>query len=146
MKIQVKLLEREPFMLEVRPEESVAIIKEMVYQYLRIPIEEQKLIFRGRILKDNETLQCCPQIADGSKLHLIMVTKKKHPLYNKVYEILRPHFSEKETQKILCLFMRKVYDSFRQLSLDDLERIARGELSKKSVHKPEKMIIDDVDQ
>lgn len=97
-----------------------------------------------------------------------MVTKKKHPLYNKVYEILRPHFSEKETQKILCLFMRvrtsrmfevllcslfniifslqKVYDSFRQLSLDDLERIARGELSKKSVHKPEKMIIDDVDQ
>lgn len=120
------------------------------------------------LVSDNETLQCCPQIADGSKLHLIMVTKKKHPLYNKVYEILRPHFSEKETQKILCLFMRvrtsrmfevllcslfniifslqKVYDSFRQLSLDDLERIARGELSKKSVHKPEKMIIDDVDQ
>lgn len=46
------------------------------------------------------------EIKEGSKIHLVMITKKKYPLYKKMYEILRPHYTEKETQKILGIFMR----------------------------------------
>lgn len=55
---------------------------------------------------DDKKIKHYSGIQGNSKIHLIVMVKKKHPLYNKMYEIVRPHCNENETQKILSIFMR----------------------------------------
>ncbi|XP_065200049.1 ubiquitin-like protein 4A [Planococcus citri] len=128
MQIQIKLLGRDPHIIQVTPETSISSIKQQIHLYLRIPIEAQKLVFEGQILKDDKKIKHFTRLQNNSKIHLIVVIKKTYPLYNKLYDIVRLHCNETETQKILSIFMRKMYDSFSSLSLDDLERIAQGAL------------------
>jgi ubiquilin len=48
----------------------VADLKVKVAEKLEVPVEAQRLIFKGRILKDDQTLEEC-KIVDGVIVHMV---------------------------------------------------------------------------
>lgn len=94
---------------------------------LKIPADEQKLIFLGRKLVDEQTVQCYPTLKDGSKLNLIVKKpEKKRDLYDAVYKTLKKHgSSDVEASTKAKKYIKAVEETFNKFSWDDVERLSK---------------------
>lgn len=125
MKITVKVFQGQETTLEVSGETSVKELKQYVSQTLKVPVNQQKLLFTGKPLSDEKCLLDYPLIKDGTKINLVVKrTDEESVLRTAVVNFLRPRFSENETQKIADEFMKEFYRSMSTLNLEDIERIA----------------------
>ncbi|KAL7057124.1 hypothetical protein AAHC03_025630 [Spirometra sp. Aus1] len=74
MQIFVRLLAGKTIKLDVEPSNKISEIKEMVNGREGIPAKEQRLIFAGRELKDDDTLLKC-KVEKESTLHMLLRLK-----------------------------------------------------------------------
>lgn len=130
MLISVKILKGGECDIEVSATASIISVKEIVAQQLRIPVDQQRLVFKGKTLLDSETL-CDYNIVEGNKLHLFVredAPSAPQPpppdFYEQLQKFLEKHFSPRDAEKVLEEFRKNLSDQLRHLSLDDIERIA----------------------
>lgn len=70
IEINIKTLESQVHKLRVEKNETVLNLKEKIVDVAGIPVEQQRLIFRGRVLKDDHLLSEY-HLEDGYTLHLV---------------------------------------------------------------------------
>lgn len=57
MKISIKTTSGETHSIECEPNITIAELKELISKISNIPVNEQRLVYRGRVLKDPCTLK-----------------------------------------------------------------------------------------
>ncbi|XP_021001843.1 ubiquitin-like protein 4A [Parasteatoda tepidariorum] len=133
MLISVKILKGGECDIEVSATASVNTVKEIVAQQLRIPVDQQRLVFKGKTLLDSESL-CDYNIEEGNKLHLFVresspdESTSQADFYELLQKLLEKHFIPDDVEKVLEEFRKNLSDQLRHLSLDDIERIATSHL------------------
>eukprot|EP00922_Rhytidocystis_sp_ex-Travisia-forbesii_P053331 GHVS01079083.1.p1 GENE.GHVS01079083.1~~GHVS01079083.1.p1 ORF type:complete len:452 (-),score=112.22 GHVS01079083.1:424-1716(-) len=70
MKLLLKVSGGQQFELKVSREDTVKRVKERAEKECSIPVAQQRLIYRGRILKDESSLKS-HDVADGHTMHLV---------------------------------------------------------------------------
>uniref|UniRef100_A0A3B0MZH3 Ubiquitin-related chaperonin, putative n=1 Tax=Theileria annulata TaxID=5874 RepID=A0A3B0MZH3_THEAN len=70
LNITVKVSGGETFTLDVEPEMTVLQLKEKCSDKANAPADKQRLIFKGRIIKDEEVLSAL-NVEDGNTIHLV---------------------------------------------------------------------------
>lgn len=131
MLISVKILKGGECDIEVSATASINSVKQIVAQQLRIPVDQQKLVFKGKTLLDSESL-CDYNIVEGNKIHLFVLKEDTQAeaeestpdFYEQLQKFLEKHFSPSDAEKVLEEFRKNLSDQLRHLSLDDIERIA----------------------
>lgn len=76
MQIIVKTLVGRVIQLEVKPDDTIAIVKTKINDKEKIPPHQQRLMFNGKPLNDNQTLRDC-EIRDDSVLQLAVLNIKE---------------------------------------------------------------------
>merc|ERR1719210_3328205 len=76
MKITIKQLSGKTFEVEGQPEMTVMDLKKVVSTQSGFEAELQRLIFKGRVLKDADTLEKIG-VADGAKIILVKGNKRR---------------------------------------------------------------------
>ncbi|XP_008788002.2 ubiquitin-like domain-containing protein CIP73 isoform X1 [Phoenix dactylifera] len=71
IEINIKTLDSQIYTFRVNKDMSVPMLKEKVANAIGIPVEQQRLIFRGKVLKDNHLLSEY-HLEDGHTLHLVV--------------------------------------------------------------------------
>ncbi|GFV93563.1 ubiquitin-like protein 4A-A [Trichonephila clavipes] len=147
MLISVKILKGGECDIEVSATASINSVKQIVAQQLRIPVDQQKLVFKGKTLLDSETL-CDYNIEEGNKIHLFVqedtptetIPEEPTPdFYDQLLKLLHKHFSPADAEKVLEEFRKNLADQLRHLSLDEIERIATIHLdTDRKKHSPPK--------
>lgn len=130
MQITVKILNGQEVRLEVSENDQISLVKQLASEKLDVPVDQQRLVFKGRTLADSSTLQE-HQISDGSKLHL-SVRKSGHgassgnpeDFFGLLREVIRGHFNEQDTERVMQKFKEDFKTWVWSLSLDDIERMA----------------------
>lgn len=124
MKITVKSLQGQEATLDVTSDTSVMDLKGMIGSNLSIPVKQQQIIFAGNCLSDGKISDY--SVKEGSILHILI--RKEEPettvLRDSTYRFLRQYYNERDSKKVVELFMKRFNQSMTTLSLDDLERIA----------------------
>ncbi|KAF6198661.1 hypothetical protein GE061_008413 [Apolygus lucorum] len=111
--------------LEVSDQTSVKDLKQHVFQTLKVPVNQQKLLLTGKPLSDEKYLIDYPLIKDGTKINLVVKkTDEDSVLRVAVTNFLRKSYNEQDSQKIADEFMKEFYRSMSTLNLEDIERIA----------------------
>ena len=94
MKINLKTLKGQNFVLEVQPEMTVAALKAMISDAHGHPIETQKLIASGKIMDDNQKAVRDFKVVEKSTIVLMTVkakpVKSAAPEENKQQEQSKP--------------------------------------------------------
>ncbi|XP_050088416.1 uncharacterized protein LOC126572809 [Anopheles aquasalis] len=129
MKLTIKILKGEEYIVETTPDSTIQQIKEEIEKKSTIPVEYQKLLLIGKALSDEKTVASYGNIADGTKLTLVV--KKPDPLRDVVYRHFKRFLQEEQSQQLTAKFMDDFEQKLRLLSLDDLEKIATEMLAKK---------------
>ncbi|EJD52518.1 UV excision repair protein Rad23 [Auricularia subglabra TFB-10046 SS5] len=75
MKITVKTLQQKQFQIDAEPSDTVADLKSKIKDTQNHPVEHQKLIYSGKVLADDKTIESC-QIKEKDFL-VLMVSKPK---------------------------------------------------------------------
>mmetsp|Transcript_14413 Transcript_14413/g.19515 ORF Transcript_14413/g.19515 Transcript_14413/m.19515 type:complete len:109 (+) Transcript_14413:36-362(+) len=70
IKLTIRQSNSEQFTVEVNPKGTVMELKQACVEGCKLPAESQRLIFKGRILKDESTLDEY-KIEDGLTVHLV---------------------------------------------------------------------------
>lgn len=73
IELKVKLMEGADFMLKVKLSDSVRSLKEKIQEMCSMPVEQQRIIFRGRILENESTLREC-NLEDQDTVFLVKQT------------------------------------------------------------------------
>ncbi|XP_068758572.1 ubiquitin-like protein 4A [Montipora capricornis] len=131
MQITVKKLNGQEVRLEVSCNDLVSTIKKLVSEKLKIPVAQQRLVFKGKTLQDTTCLRE-HLILDGSKLHLSIKQQSvgsanvedPNEFYVQLRVFLRKHFSAQDTEKVMAKFKEDFKNWISSLSLDDIERLA----------------------
>uniref|UniRef100_A0A914V8S6 Ubiquitin-like domain-containing protein n=1 Tax=Plectus sambesii TaxID=2011161 RepID=A0A914V8S6_9BILA len=100
------------------------------------PVSAQKLMFSGRPLSDECTLESYG-IKDGGKINLVLSKTAtataddpvSSALVSELQIFLRPHFAAADCQKIIRSFQMTLRSAARKMSLDDIERFAKKSAS-----------------
>lgn len=70
IKINVKASNDQKYEVSVEPSATVTQLKQILAEKCDTPVERQRLIYSGRVLKDSETVESY-KIAEGHTLHLV---------------------------------------------------------------------------
>lgn len=131
MIITVKILNGKECSIEVATGALISVVKQKVATELDIPVDKQRLVFKGKTLVDSQTL-CDYNIVDGNKLHLF-IRKNEEPqpgpsvttvLWDQMQRLLEKYYSPENANKILQEYKKSFETTYQSLSLDDLERLA----------------------
>lgn len=71
IRINVKTLDSQIYSFNVKKNISVPALKEEIVRTIGVPLEQQRLIYRGKVLKDDQLLSH-HSIEDGDTLHLVV--------------------------------------------------------------------------
>lgn len=145
MILTVKPLQGKECSVQVTEDEKVSTVKELVSERLNIPANQQRLLYKGKALSDEHKLSDY-SIGPEAKLNLVIrpvgertVVSGTSPsssssassgsstqgvVWQTVYTILARHFSPADATKVHEQLIRDYERSLRQLSLDDIERLA----------------------
>lgn len=130
MQITVKILNGQEVRLEVSENDQISLIKELASEKLDVPVEQQRLLFKGKTLADSSTLGE-HQITEGSKLHLSVrksgqgaSSGNSEDFFGLLKEVIKGHFSEQDTERVMQKFREDFKTWVWSLSLDDIERMA----------------------
>ncbi|XP_055907113.1 ubiquitin-like protein 4A [Eupeodes corollae] len=127
MRLTVKILKGKECVITVNPETTVLEMKQQISQILDIPVVHQKIVHLGRSLVDENTISTYPTIKDGTKLNLAV--KKPDPLKEVIYRSFRKYYNDEHSEKLTKEFMKDFEAKLRQLSLDDIEKLAENMLA-----------------
>ncbi|XP_044758811.1 ubiquitin-like protein 4A [Coccinella septempunctata] len=122
MKIMVKCLKGGNCLADVDANTTIAELKKKIETDINIPAPQQTLVLSGKTLQDDKPLSFYPNIQDGTKLYVAV--KKQETLYAILGKFLRQYYTEEQCKMIVEEFMRNFNTRVKNLSLDDLERIA----------------------
>ncbi|CAF0897989.1 unnamed protein product [Adineta steineri] len=128
------LLIKEKLKSQVSPTDTVQEIKSRLSNQLNIPINQQKLVLKGKPLHDGSLEDY--HIVDGSKLHLILSTNSTistKPINNAFLNELHSLASKwiqnaNEREAFVNAFQREMKKAVDHLSLDDIEKLCSDRL------------------
>jgi len=132
MIITVKILRGRECTIEAPVNSSVSFIKQLVARELDVPVDKQRLLFRGKTLADSQCLRDY-NIVDGNKLHLVVRnselgsecgSSESSIFYTELRKTLSNHFSPEDVNKVLDNFKKEMNSVVYDSSLDDIERFA----------------------
>ncbi|XP_036952987.1 ubiquitin-like protein 4A [Acanthopagrus latus] len=139
MILTVKPLQGKECSVQVTEDEKVSTVKELVSERLNIPANQQRLLYKGKALADEHRLSDY-SIGPEAKLNLVirpvgertgasgMVASSSSSAQGRVWQtvstILARHFSPADAAKVHEQLIKDYERSLRQLSLDDIERLA----------------------
>jgi len=98
MEIKLKELNGKESNLTVEPSMTILNLKETINQQLSFPVEQQKLIYRGRILEDDKTISDY-QISQGDPL--VLMTNKKSTQQAALNKLVSLGFEKEQAEKAL---------------------------------------------
>nr|XP_007975840.1 ubiquitin-like protein 4B [Chlorocebus sabaeus] len=135
MFLTVKLLLGQRCNLKVSGQESVSTLKKLVSKRLKVPEEQQHLLFRGQLLEDDKRLSdYC--IGPNASINVIMrplektALKEAHqpktqPLWHRLGPVLAKHFEPQDAKAVLQLLRQEHEERLQKISLEDLEQLAQ---------------------
>ncbi|XP_040011205.1 ubiquitin-like protein 4A [Xiphias gladius] len=146
MILTVKPLQGKECSVQVTEDEKVSTVKELVSERLNIPANQQRLLYKGKALADEHRLSDY-SIGPEAKLNLVIrpvaertgasgmaaasssssssSSSSTHGgVWQNVSTILARHFSPADAAKVHEQLIKDYERSLRQLSLDDIERLA----------------------
>ncbi|XP_007563498.1 ubiquitin-like protein 4A [Poecilia latipinna] len=143
MILTVKPLQGKECSVQVTEDEKVSTVKELVSERLNIPANQQRLLYKGKALADEHRLSDY-SIGPEAKLNLVIrpvgeraaapgmaggggsssSSSPQGGVWPIVSTILARHFSPADAAKVHEQLMKDYERSLRQLSLDDIERLA----------------------
>uniref|UniRef100_A0A8C9HYZ2 Ubiquitin like 4B n=1 Tax=Piliocolobus tephrosceles TaxID=591936 RepID=A0A8C9HYZ2_9PRIM len=137
MFLTVKLLLGQRCNLKVSGQESVSTLKKLVSKRLKVPEEQQHLLFRGQLLEDDKRLSdYC--IGPSASINVIMrplekmALKEAHqpqpqpqPLWHRLGPVLAKHFEPQDAKAVLQLLRQEHEERLQKISLEDLEQLAQ---------------------
>ncbi|KAK3565806.1 hypothetical protein QTP86_015568 [Hemibagrus guttatus] len=144
MILTVKPLQGKECNVQVTENEKVSTVKELVFERLNIPPHQQRLLYKGKALADEYRLSDYA-IGPEAKLNLVVrptgernsgatvssnssTTSSNGSTGNGVWQllstVLAKHFSPADAAKVQEQLIKDYERSLRQLSLDDIERLA----------------------
>lgn len=109
---------------QVTPTTTISQIKQQIEQILKIPQASQKLLLLGRTLNDEQPLSAYSNVKDGTKLNLIVM--KQEGLRDIIYRAFRKYYNESQSEIYTRRFMLDFEEKLKNLSLDDIERLAEN--------------------
>ncbi|OWF43571.1 ubiquitin-like protein 4A-A [Mizuhopecten yessoensis] len=155
MHIYVKVLKGNEIEVAVSPSHTIEDVKAILEMQFCMPAAQQKLVYKGKTLTDGKRLSDY-HISDGDKLFLFqkkgdmsgastpitpgqtsvgtpilpseMGSCTTTVLWDKLYEFLQRHFTKSDARKVLLEFQKDFYGQLKNLSLDDIERLAASKL------------------
>ncbi|XP_065305748.1 ubiquitin-like protein 4A isoform X1 [Dermacentor albipictus] len=132
MFISVKILQGEECTIEVSgvsASSSISAVKHLVAQQLQIPVDQQRLVFRGKTLSDSLSLGDY-NIVEGNRLHLFVLKAADNAavVWDQMRKFLLSQFSHEDAEKVLEEYKKDFSQSVAGLSLDDIERLASSSL------------------
>jgi hypothetical protein len=149
MRINVKLLQGPDCYPTVTEETSVHELKKLIAHEMDIPVDQQRLMFKGKAMKDDMTLQQYG-VTQSSKVFLsikdqtgsqsnIMLPKNTllksstsiTSLQTELEKVLLKHFLVADAKRISDEFHKDFQNHLQHLSLDDIEHIAEVNLLQK---------------
>lgn len=141
MILTVKPLQGKECSVQVTEDEKVSTVKELVSERLNIPANQQRLLYKGKALADEHRLSDY-SIGPEAKLNLVIrpvgertgvsgtaassssSSSTQGGVWQTVSTILARHFSPADAAKVHEQLIKDYERSLRQLSLDDIERLA----------------------
>ncbi|XP_078107741.1 ubiquitin-like protein 4A [Sander vitreus] len=143
MILTVKPLQGKECSVQVTEDEKVSSVKELVSERLNIPANQQRLLYKGKALADEHRLSDY-SIGPEAKLNLVIrpvgertgasgmaagsSSSSSSSTHGRVWQtvstILARHFSPSDAAKVHEQLIKDYERSLRQLSLDDIERLA----------------------
>ncbi|XP_027008590.1 ubiquitin-like protein 4A [Tachysurus fulvidraco] len=151
MIVTVKPLQGKECNVQVAENEMVSTVKELVFERLNIPPHQQRLLYKGKALADEYRLSDYA-IGPEAKLNLVvrptgernsraMVSSNSTTttttsssssssgstgsgVWQLLFTVLAKHFSPADAAKVQEQLIKDYERSLRQLSLDDIERLA----------------------
>ncbi|XP_062307742.1 ubiquitin-like protein 4A [Osmerus eperlanus] len=138
MIITVKPLQGKECNLQVTEDEKVSTVKELVSERLNIPANQQRLLYKGKALADEHRLSDYA-IGPEAKLNLVvrpagekvggpaLASGSRSPpggVWQTLSTVLAKHFSPADAAKVQEQLIKDYERALRQLSLDDIERLA----------------------
>ncbi|XP_068994903.1 ubiquitin-like protein 4A [Embiotoca jacksoni] len=138
MILTVKPLQGKECSVQVTEDEKVSTVKELVSERLNIPANQQRLLYKGKTLADEHRLSDY-SIGPEAKLNLVIrpvgertgasgtsasSSSTQEGVWQTVSTILARHFSPADAAKVHEQLIKDYERSLRQLSLDDIERLA----------------------
>jgi len=142
MIVTIKVIGGQEIDLDVEADYTISSLKELVARQFHVPVEQQRLVFKGKILADAQRL-CDYNIVAGTKLHLTVKKveprnyvaedeKAREKLIADLRGHLRSHFTPADVEKIVLRFSQDLDKQVTNSSLDDIERVAAASRSKTS--------------
>jgi len=141
MKITVKILQGVECCVEISEDQTTDDLKVAVEGELKIPVENQKLVLKGKTLQSSTSLRDY-KLKDGDKVHLVVKTpalaavepisavipdNPRAKLENHLKRVIKQHFrSEEESNRVVAATLKGLDRRLSSLSLDDIERICAG--------------------
>uniref|UniRef100_A0A3Q0R7C4 Ubiquitin-like domain-containing protein n=1 Tax=Amphilophus citrinellus TaxID=61819 RepID=A0A3Q0R7C4_AMPCI len=131
---------------QVTEDEKVSTVKELVSERLNIPANQQRLLYKGKALAEHRLSDY--SIGPEAKLNLVIrpvgertgasgtaacgssgssssgISSTQGGVWQTVSTILARHFSPADAAKVHEQLIKDYERSLRQLSLDDIERLA----------------------
>jgi hypothetical protein len=167
MRINVKILKGPDCSPTVSEETSVHELKQLVASALNIPIEKQRLVFKGKAMQDDMSLlhygvthdsriflslkdaatmsgissssidgACAfPSTSQAMSHHQQQADRsynEKLDLHKELMPLLLRHFTPADAERVAAEFNNELKKMVSELSLDDIERLAKANLEKKS--------------
>ncbi|XP_026125728.1 ubiquitin-like protein 4A [Carassius auratus] len=140
MILTVKPLQGKECNVQVTENEKVSRVKELVSERLNIPPSQQRLLYKGKALADEHRLSDY-SIGPEAKLNLVVrpvdersggavgtssrsPEKTRSGVWQLLSTVLAKHFSPADAAKVQEQLIKDYERSLRQLSLDDIERLA----------------------
>nr|XP_056700777.1 ubiquitin-like protein 4B [Euleptes europaea] len=123
--------------LQVSGEERISLVKSLVSEQLNVPVNQQTLLFQGRVLKGEHRLSDYP-IGPESILYLVIKKPEQvyleelskpapvqpHSVWYQLSQVLEKHFRTSDAVRILERVLNDYYRGLGLLSLENIEELA----------------------
>ncbi|XP_067620194.1 ubiquitin-like protein 4A [Eurosta solidaginis] len=126
MQLTIKVLKGQDFNLDVDATTTILEMKKDIESKLQIPIADQKLLLLGRTLSDEKTIEAYPNIREGTKLNLVVMRPRIEGLREVIQRYFRKYYNDQQTEKLVAAFMSDFELNLKQMSLDDIDRLAEN--------------------
>jgi len=131
MQITVKILQGAECQLEVSDQMTVAMLKALVESQLKVPRRQQKLVFRGRTLQDEDTVAAA-RLPAGAKLFLVVAKKAPAAAQPEPWAALAAlaerSLGREDARKVVDEFSRRFALRLANMSLDDIQRFCATDM------------------
>lgn len=125
MQIIVKIINGSEHTLEVLPEQSILDLKELLFNQISIPVNQQRIMFKGKSLADQNILTDY-SIVEGTKIHLSIKKDVETDLTKELKVLGKSYVTD--VDQFAIVFNQELKKLVNEMSLDDIERYEEARL------------------